>query len=172
MSAHVVSKARRIRHAQSLNVVLPNGGAKRLVDDPEHGDDVAVLRLADELGEDADVVERALRVRDAHRAVQPADRAELAGVVPAVLRAGDGVQVDIDADAVLACPGDRLKEVRPARVREERLALPDLDRPVRQRDAYKVQAGAGDLRKVLLGDEGLVVVLELREAVVRTQVRG
>jgi hypothetical protein len=63
-----------------LDVLHPDRGAGELVRDPEHGHDVAVLGLANELGEHADVVERALRVRVAHRPVQHVHGALLARV--------------------------------------------------------------------------------------------
>ena len=126
-------------------------GGVGLVEDREHGDHVAVLGLADELGEGADVVERALGVRDAHDAVEEVDRAQLRRVVVPVLAAGHRVQVEVDSEAVLARPGDRLEEVRPTYVREEGLVRVDLDQPVRDRDPNPVEPGGSDLGKILLG---------------------
>lgn len=76
-------KRRKGGHAQPGERVDADDAQERLVHDPEDGHDVLVLGLGDELGEEADVVERALGVRVAHDAVQPVDAAQPAGVVVA-----------------------------------------------------------------------------------------
>ena len=132
----------------SRKVLLSKDGRQRLVGNSEHGNNVLVLRLRDKLSKNSNVVKRTLGVRKSHRSIQHVDRAELARVVPAVLTAGKRVQVEVDTDAVFASPLDGFQEVPktnlelgpgieavvhllPAGVREERLVVPDFDRPVR-----------------------------------------
>ena len=146
-----------------------HGRSERLVHDAEHGDDLAVLRLVDKLGEDANDVERPLRVRKSHDAGEEVDGSVLARVVIAILRSRNRMKVEVDPETVLARPGDRLEEIfkiprsaqlcarrvrrrtLPADVRKERLALEDLDHPEADRDANPVESGGSDLGKVLLG---------------------
>ena len=54
-----------------------------LIHDTEQRYEVLILLLRDELGDDADVLERALSVGDAHDAVHEVDQAEPAGMVVA-----------------------------------------------------------------------------------------
>ena len=96
--------AQERRDAQAVQLIPANVAQERLIERAKRGHDVAVLGLGDKLGEDADVLERALRVRDAHRAKEEVDRAEPARVVQPVLRARRGVQLEQDAEAVLAGP--------------------------------------------------------------------
>jgi hypothetical protein len=56
----------------------------------------------------------------------------MAGMVPPVLRARDGVEVEVDPDAVFPGPLDGFEEVSPTRPCEERFAIPYLDRPERE----------------------------------------
>lgn len=86
-------------------------GSLWLIQDAEHGYDIFVLGLRDELCKDSDVVERALSVGVSHRTVQKVDCSEASRVIPAVLASGDGVQIKIDAQAVFACPFDSLQEI-------------------------------------------------------------
>jgi hypothetical protein len=121
-----------------------------LVQDAKHWNDVLVLVLHDELGERADDVERPLGVGDAHLAVEEAralerSREEPARVVPSVLRAGNGMEVEVDAKAILPCPFDRLEEVGPRNALEVRLSRLRLDRPEADRDPDIVEAGGGNL---------------------------
>jgi hypothetical protein len=66
----------------------------RLVHDAEHHDDVAPLGLRDELGDDADVVQRALRVRHAHGAHHEVDLPCFAGMVVSYLFGSFGEMYD------------------------------------------------------------------------------
>lgn len=77
-----------------------------LVQHGEHLDDVLVLILADELRQGTDVVERPLGVGDTHDSVEETDGTETTGVVPTVLRSGDGVEIEVDSDTVLSGPRD------------------------------------------------------------------
>ena len=70
---------------QARNVVNSDGIHERFIDDSEHNDDVSVLGLADELGEDADVIETALRVGYSHDAVKEIEYAQTTRVVECVL---------------------------------------------------------------------------------------
>ena len=51
-------------------------------------------------------------------------------MVPSILRARKRVQVEVDPDAVFACPLDGLEEVLPAGLGEEGLVAANLDGPV------------------------------------------
>jgi hypothetical protein len=141
----------RTRDVQAVQRVSPNDTHQRFVEWAKRRHDVAVLRLGDELCEDTDVLHRALRVRDAHRAIEEVDRAEPTRVVQPVLRARRGVQLEQDAQAVLARPFESLECVCPRRVRQEGLAGPYFNRPIRHGQAHPVEACTGDLSKVLLG---------------------
>jgi len=83
------------------------------------------------LNNDPHVVERALSVRVTHRSLHPVLLTEAPRVIPTVLRAGDGVQVEVDAQTILAGPFECLEDVRPRDLGQERLAIPDLNAPVR-----------------------------------------
>ena len=52
-----------------------------LVYDTEHGNDVDVLRLADEFYKDPNVIESSLGVRESHRAIQEVEGAFLSRVI-------------------------------------------------------------------------------------------
>ncbi len=123
-------------------------------------DDVLVARLREELGQPVVDVERALPVERAVGAVQPAERAQPAAVVPPVLASGQAVQVEVHAQPVLAAPLDRAQQVPPRRAEEIRVAVVRLDRPVREGDAHVVEPGVADLPKRVLGHEGRVVLFE------------
>ena len=83
------------------------------------------------LHNDPHVVERALGVRVTHWPLHPVLLTKTSRVVPPVLRAGDGVQVEVDAQTILAGPLECLEDVRPGDLGQERLAIPDLNAPVR-----------------------------------------
>ena len=53
--------------------------------------------------------------------------------------------------AVLARPLEREEDIVPCLLRQERLARPGLNRPVRDRKTDPVEARAGDLGEVMLG---------------------
>ena len=123
--------------------------------------------MGDELGDDPNVLQRAFRVRDAHHAVEEVDRAQLARVVVpcdasthahhhktrarTVLAAGDGMQVEVDADAIFTCPLDGLEEVLPRDVCKERLAIACFDGPVCDGNANIVETSTGNLSEILFG---------------------
>lgn len=110
----------------------------RLVEHREHRHDVLVLILTDKLGNRPDDIERPLRVRDAHHTVKEVDTPILAAVVVAVLTAGNGVKVEVDAETVLASPGDGFEEVGPRDAFEEGLVAPGFDGPPADGDANPV----------------------------------
>jgi hypothetical protein len=85
------------------------------------------------------------------RTGQEVDATNEARVVLAVLRARQGVNVELHAQAVLAAPLERLEDVLPADALQEGLALLRLDEPVRDRQADPVQACSGNVGKVTLG---------------------
>mgnify|MGYP007051645246 CR=1 FL=1 len=67
--------------SQAAQGILADGGLQRLVEDAEHHNNILPLRLRDELGEDTDVVERALSVGVTHSAIEEVEFASLATVV-------------------------------------------------------------------------------------------
>ena len=137
-------------HSQPGQLVPSNDAQQRFVDNAKHRHNVFVLVLADELGNVADVVHRPLRVRDSHVAIEEVDRARPAGMVVPVLRSWDGMELKIDAQAVLARPLKREKHVIPGSLREEGLAGPCLDSPVGNGETNPIESCASDLGKVLL----------------------
>ena len=72
---------KRPGHAQGCQNLLPDRPDQRLVDDAEDRDDVCILRLADEFGEDSDVIDRPLGVGVSHWAIQKVERAFLSRVI-------------------------------------------------------------------------------------------
>lgn len=146
------------------HLLLSDQTDKRFVDDTEDRDNVLVLRLADELSDNPDIVERALRIRKAHRSCHKVHVRQLARVVEPVLAPWNGVQVQVDTDTILSTPPKQTQEILPADLREEGLVVPGVDNPKGDRYAHEIEARACDLGDVLLGDEGVVVVLDLLEA--------
>lgn len=146
------------------HLLLSNQTDKRFVDDTEDRDNVLVLRLADELSDNPDIFERALRIRKAHRSYHKVHVRQLARVVEPVLAPWNGVQVQVDTDTILSTPPKQTQEILPADLREEGLVVPGVDNPKGDRYAHEIEARACDLGDVLLGDEGVVVVLDLLEA--------
>ena len=102
-----------------------------LIRNTEYGDNILVLRLGDELGKNTNVVERPLSIRETHGTIEHVDGAETSRVIPAVLAARKSMKVEVDTDAVLARPLDRLEEVGPTRLGQEWLVVADLNSPVR-----------------------------------------
>lgn len=113
--------------------------------------DVPVLGLGNELGEDANVVKPTLGIGNTHDAAEEVDSTKSARMVPSILRAGQGVQVKVDAETVLARPLDGLEEVLPGGLCVERLVVIFLDCPVWKGNADEVEARASDQCEVLLG---------------------
>ena len=105
--------------------------------------------MAEELGEETDVVHRPLRVRDAHVPVEKVDSAQTARIVESVLRAWNCMQFEEDAQTVLARPLEGKQNVVPGRFGEERLARPCFDGPVWDWEADPVEARARNLGEVL-----------------------
>lgn len=60
-------KTTSVQGCQSISSDRPDHG---LVDNTEHGNDVRVLRLGEELHEDSDIVESPLSVRQSHGTIQ------------------------------------------------------------------------------------------------------
>ena len=98
-------------YLQSEDGIVADGRTKWLVGDTKHHNDISVFRLRDELRDDADVVKRTLCIRDTHRAVEDVDLTEASGVVPTILRARKCVQVEVNAETILASPLDSLQKV-------------------------------------------------------------
>ena len=67
--------------AQGCQGFPSNDPNQSLVDNTKHRDDAGVLRLADELREDSNVVERSLGVRVSHRTIQKVEGAFLSRVI-------------------------------------------------------------------------------------------
>lgn len=146
------------------------------VDDAKHGDNIAVLRLVDELCQDPDDVLSPLSICHAHRSIEQTDGAVFAGMaanhqvsasvqlqseidlLPAILRAWHSVQVQIDAQAIFATPFDSFQEVRPGDSLEEWFTRLCLDCPEWQGDPHPVQSRTSNGCKVRFRDECLVVL--------------
>ena len=128
------SKERKKVDEQSFDIIHSDRSRLiRLVQDGEHRHDILVLILTDELSQSPNIIERSLRIRHSHHSVQKVDRSLLRRVIVAVLRSRYGVKIEIDAQTVLSCPGERLKKVLPSDVGEKGLAWVDFDDPVRNR---------------------------------------
>lgn len=120
----------------------------RLVEDREHGHDILVLILTNELSQCTNIIERSLSVGHSHHAVQEVDRSLFRRVIVSVLRSWDGVEVEVDAETVLSSPGECLNEVLPTDVGEEGLSRVDLDDPVRNRQSNPVETSGSDLGEI------------------------
>ena len=107
--------------------------------------------MAEELGEETDVVHRPLGVCNTHVPIQEVDGSEAARVVVAVLGTRHGVQFQVHAQTVLARPLDREEDVIPRLIGEEGFARPGLDGPVRYGETDPIEASACDLGEILLG---------------------
>lgn len=90
--------------SQRLKLGGSHGISHRLVDGHVDEDEVAVLWLADKFCNGANIVERTLGVDDTHDTVHPSHCSETARMVQTVLRAWDGVHVELNADTILATP--------------------------------------------------------------------
>lgn len=94
-------------------------------------------------------------------------------MIPPVLATRECVQVQVDAETILARPLDSLQKVstyternsvsripnneegkrkheRPGSLRQERFITPNLDRPIWQRNTDEIQSRASYLSKILL----------------------
>lgn len=102
---------------QCKHVLLSGLIVLHLVQDAEHRDDILVLRLRDEFRQDANVIERPLRVHVTSRSPQEIGLAKSSGMVPPVLRSRDSVQIEVDPETVFTRPLDGLEEVAAEQVR-------------------------------------------------------
>ena len=98
-------------------------------------------------------IEAALGVGLAIGAVQPANGALSPAMVPAVLAAGESVQVEVHAQAALPGVFDAAKEVAPADFRDVGVARVGCDGPVGIWDADVIESSSLDVLKGLLVDE-------------------
>jgi hypothetical protein len=144
--------------------------------------------LGDKFRNGSDVVQCPLRVGNTHNAIHEVDLAKLARVVISILRTGDGVQVQVDTETIFATPRQYTQNVPshqivwliisagvtgdllPADLCQEWLSDgssrsgihtnvgPGLDCPEGDRQANPIQPCASNLRDVLLGNEGVIVV--------------
>ena len=121
-----------LSHLQRSELTAAHDGTLRFVQDTEHGDDVLILRLGDELSERANDVQGPLSVGVSHRPVQEASSAQTTGVIPTVLTTWDSVEVQIDAKTVLSSPLDAFEEISDERLvratREGALCIDSLPR--------------------------------------------
>ena len=90
---------------------MTEDGCLGLVNDTEHSDNILILRLGNELGENTNVIKRPLRVGVTHRSIQHIDCTELSRMIPTVLTARERVEIKVDADTIFASPLDSLQEV-------------------------------------------------------------
>lgn len=81
------------------------------IDDTKYHDDILVLWLRDELGNDPDVIQGPLCVGVAHGTIEEVDAAAFPGVVPSVLRSRNSMQIQVDPETIFARPLDALKEI-------------------------------------------------------------
>lgn len=88
-----------------------NGGAERFICDTKHRDNVLVLRLRYEFSDNPDVIQGPLGVRNTHRTEKHINSADLARMVPAILAARKGMQVEVNTNTILASPLNCLEEV-------------------------------------------------------------
>jgi hypothetical protein len=73
-----------------------------------------VLRLADKLCDDPDIIQASLCVGDSHYAVQPVDTecaTVEAGVIPSILRPGVSMEIKINPESIFTSPSDGLENV-------------------------------------------------------------
>jgi hypothetical protein len=145
-------------------VFKTNESSLGLIGDSENSDDIPILGLRYELGNNSNIIKRALGVCQTHNAVKNTDGPKTTGMIPAVLTAGQGVQVEVDAKSIFACPFDRFEEVCPRSFGEERFASAGFDCPVSYRDTDVIETGTCDLSKILLRDKSLVMRFKLVKA--------
>ena len=69
----------------SLQVLQANGRALGLVGDAEYCDYIPILGLRDELGDNSNIIEGALRIRQAHRPTENIDGPKFTRVIPSIL---------------------------------------------------------------------------------------
>jgi hypothetical protein len=111
-----------LQDSQGCENLLADDSRLNLVDDtqpdcqsslPRHlqRHDISVLGLRNELGKAAKSFERTLSIGDAHNTGHPIDASRLSTVVPSVLRARQGVQIEFNPDTVLSAPRNGLQEV-------------------------------------------------------------
>ena len=93
-------------------------------------------------------------------AVEPADAPAAPRMVVAVLAARRRVQVQAHAETLGPRPLDPAEQVPPRRARHIWVAVVRLNGPVRETEAYVVEAGGSDRRKGLAADKRRVVLLQ------------
>lgn len=90
---------------------MANHSSLRFVGNSEHNYNVTILRLGDEFGNYSNVVQGSLCICQSHWSIENINRAELSRVVPAILTAREGVEVEINPNAIFTSPLNRLEEV-------------------------------------------------------------
>lgn len=96
---------------QRRELTAAHDRALRLVQDTEHGYDILVLRLRDELSKRTNDVEGPLSVGVSHRSVKETSSAQTTGVIPTVLTTWDSVEIQIDSKTVFSSPLDAFEEI-------------------------------------------------------------
>lgn len=103
---------KRGQNIQSLELCCTDEGtAPGFVEHAKHYNDITVLRLRDELGDDPDVIQCPLCVCIAHGTKKEVGIPESPGMVPSVLRPGNSMQIYVNADTILASPFDSTEEI-------------------------------------------------------------
>ncbi len=90
-------EATKHKYSQTIERISANDTQQRLIDHPKRRHNWLVLRLADELGENSDVLHGPLSIGNTHGTVQEVDRPKPTRVVQAVLRTGYSVQFEVHA---------------------------------------------------------------------------
>ena len=73
-----------------------------------------------------------------------------------ILRSRDGMQVDLDTQAIFTSPPEGFEDILPAGPSHEWFVAPCFDRPEWNRDTDPVQACASDLSKILLSLQWII----------------
>ena len=80
--------------AQGCQGIKSNDPDQRFVDETEHRNEVDIFRLADELGNDSNVIDHSLGVGESHRTVQKVEGARLSRVIEGWKRTQNDIRSD------------------------------------------------------------------------------
>jgi len=105
-------------------------------------------------------VERSLSIECTISPVEPANCALSTGVIPTILTARQGVEIEVDANAVLACPFETSKQISPADIGYIWVSTICCHSPVWIWDSDMVKSCCLDVDEVLLCYEGRIMLLD------------
>lgn len=129
-----------------------------LVAQTVYGNDVLIPRLCKELRQLVVKVKRTLGIQASVCPIQPANNALAPAVIPAVLAAWYPVEIQVDAQSVLATVLDGSEKVPPRDLFHVRVTRIRCDSPVRILYSDMVETGSRDLGKVVLLNECRIVL--------------